>query len=164
MSDDFNDRDLDLVYDKMEDMEGIEFPTIPAGEGYPLPEPNVDYPIEVVPVAGWHEKVDAKRRAMYEQEFAIAERWAAKPNLTNAERCHGVVWEMHRARDLRAQEDYDRRMRVFEEIQDVNPNLPAANAPVEPNYRAPEYATFYDNQKASDIKEFLAKSAKELFD
>lgn len=166
MSDDFSERDFDRVYDGIEEAGEMDFIENPEDVIAPAPMPinTLSYPIPVLPKDNWNNKVDEKRRTMFQEEFAIAENWASKPGLTNAERCHGVVWAMHSARDARAQEEYDRRLTVYEELLEANPDLPAAHAPVEPSYRAPQYAAFYDENKASEIKEFLAKSAKELFD
>jgi hypothetical protein len=89
------------------------------------------------------ERINDHRFEKQENCFNIAESWSKKPDLSPAERCHGVAWEI--------QKNYGDTFGV-----DDHGNVFTANV-------GQEYAELYDIEKAPDIRDGLVRSASDLF-
>jgi hypothetical protein len=90
------------------------------------------------------DSINNHRAQKQEQCFDIAESWATKPDLSPAERCHGVAWEI--------QKNFGDTFGV-----DINGTVITADV-------GQEYATLYDVVNHDKIRDGLLRSAASLFD
>lgn len=80
-------------------------------------------------------------------DFAIAEKWADKPNLTPRERCHGVIWETQKQYGDQHGFRLDENGRGVTYVRDA----------------AQEYAKHYDTMFVEEVKQNLTMAGAKLF-
>lgn len=90
------------------------------------------------------DNINNYRLQKQEQCFDIAESWAKKPDLSPAERCHGVAWEI--------QKNFGDTFGV-----DINGSVITADVGL-------EYSQLYDAVNHDKIRDGLLRSAASLFD
>lgn len=89
------------------------------------------------------DNINQHRTDKQEQCFDIAESWAKKPDLSPAERCHGVAWEI--------QKNFGDTFGV-----DINGSVITADV-------GQEYAQLYEVLNHDKIRDGLLRSAADLF-
>lgn len=101
----------------------------------------------------------AKHATVHARDYAIAEKWAAAPNLSERERCHGLVWDIRHQEDKVAKEQHDEKTARNEALDPVHRGfiMPA------PYPSAPGYSALYERQNSQEIKDNLMRSAADLF-
>lgn len=103
----------------------------------------------------------AKHATIHARDYALAEKWAAKSDISNRERCHGLVWDIRHQEDKVAQELHDKEVaRNAASGRELDAFITSARTPYP---SAPGYSVLYDSQNVQEIKDGLMKSAADLF-
>lgn len=101
----------------------------------------------------------AKHATVHARDYAIAEKWAAAPNLSERERCHGLVWDIRHQEDKVAKEQHDKKLARDTTYE---PSVREFIMPA-PYPSAPGYSALYERQNSQEIKDNLMRSAADLF-
>jgi hypothetical protein len=86
--------------------------------------------------------VNGQRQIVQQQYYDIAEKWAAKPNLSKHDACHGAMWEV--------QKNFGDNFGMYGDM----------HTRVQPQE---EYAALYDKNQAPNIEAGVAMRAADLF-